>query len=213
MKTEGIFPTYNEILNYFRKLNSNKIIFFLHSDDLIYDKFTLGDVYSLFQNRKLDAIYGNIVFFKNNPFVFFRKWISHNKKKQLKIDKNVFKTKKFTKKDFIFGWSFPHTSFFFHTRVLNKLPKYYDDLKTSSDYGWSIEVLMLEDIKLYFFDRFIVKMRVGGTSTKLSNALLQTKNDYIIIKRLFYNNFLDFFYCSITLFSKKIRKITQFINK
>ena len=63
LKTEGIFQTYNEILNYLRKLNSNKIIFFLHSDDLIYDEFTLGDVYSLFQNKKLDAIYGNIVFF------------------------------------------------------------------------------------------------------------------------------------------------------
>ncbi len=207
---KGIFSCYNQVMDILKKRQINDIIYFLHSDDLIYENGTLKKIERLFETHNLDSLCGDIVFFKKNPKIFFRKWFASFKRNQIKIEDNLYRFKSFSKLDLLFGWSFPHTSFFFHSRILDKIPKYRENLKTSSDYGWSVEILLEEQINIHYLNEFIVKMRAGGTSTSISNILEQFKNDFVLIKKIFLKNHYDIFFCLIVLFSKKLRKIKQF---
>tara|TARA_B110000483_G_scaffold185744_1_gene219764 strand:- start:692 stop:1507 length:816 start_codon:yes stop_codon:yes gene_type:complete len=212
INTNGLFFAYNYAIKILKEKKIEDIIFFLHSDDLIYNNETLHVVENMFKKYKLKALLGNIVFFKNDKNKYFRYWKSNFPKKQVKISEEIYKFEKFTKKDLLFGWSFPHTSFFFHSSILHKIPNYDESLKTSSDYGWSTEILLENKFEIYYVDKYITKMKVGGRSTSLLNFGVQFINDFKIIKKLFYKNFYDIFFCLIVVFSKKIRKIKQFLK-
>ena len=210
IETEGLFFAYNKALEILKKREFEDIIFFLHSDDLIYDSETLQIVKNQFDNYNISSLIGNIVYFRDNEDKFFRTWKSNFPKKQKKINEKLYKLSKFSKKDLLFGWSFPHTSFFFHSKILNYIPKYDENLKTSSDYGWSIEIMLQNRFDIFYFDQFLIKMKSGGTSTNLSNFFKQIINDFKIIKKVFFSRPVDIFYCFCVLFFKKFRKIKQF---
>ena len=177
----------------------------------MYSKHILKNVNEIFIKYKNDCLYGDIVFYKNNPFKFFRIWRSDFKKKQIILKKNLFKLNFFSRKDFIFGWSYPHTSFFFHSKIIKKIPKYITEYKTSADYGWSVQLLLKNTFKILYFQKYIVKMKLGGHSPKILNLFKNLINDFKIIKKIFYKNIFDFPFCLIILISKKMRKIKQFI--
>ena len=210
INTKGLFFAYNEALNILRERKIEDIIFFLHSDDLIYDNDTLQIVKNKFEEYNISSLIGNIVYFSENQDKYFRKWKSDFPSKQKKVEQKLFKFSNFSKKDLIFGWSFPHTSFFFHSKILNHIPKYDENFKTSSDYGWSVEIMLQNKFDIFYFDQFLIKMKSGGTSTNLSNFLKQIISDFKIIKKIFFRNFLDIFVCCFILFFKKFRKIKQF---
>lgn len=209
---KGIFVCYNAIIKILKKKRYlNDIIFFLHSDDILFNNNTLLNISNIFKSHKIFALCGNVVFFKKNKNNIFRKWISNYPKKQIKIKGQLYKFSNFYKRDFLFGWSFPHTSFFFHTKIINQIPYYDHKLKTSSDYGWTIKILLKNQFNIYYLNKNIIRMRAGGTSTNFKNLILQSVNDFKIIKKIFYNNFFDYFYCLVILFFKKFAKLKQFL--
>ena len=208
--TKGLFFAYNRAINILKERKIDDIIFFLHSDDLIYDNETLQIVKNKFEEHDISSLIGNIVYFSDNKNKFFRIWNSDFKSKQIKISNKFYKFSKFSKKDLLFGWSFPHTSFFFHSKILNYLPKYDENYTTSSDYGWSVEIMLQNKFDIFYFDKNLIKMRSGGTSTNLSNVLKQTISDFKIIKKIFFRNYFDIFLCCFILFFKKFRKMRQF---
>ena len=210
IETNGIFFAYNEALRIIKKKEFKDIIFFLHSDDIIYESNTLKVVSDLFKKKNISSLIGNIAYFRKDQFNYFRVWKSEFSRKQILIENNLYKFSKFSKKDLLFGWSFPHTSFFFHTNILNRIPKYDETLKTSSDYGWSLEILLQNQFDIYYFDEFLVKMKTGGTSTNLSNLFIQLVNDFKVIKKFFFKEYMDIFVCLWVLSFKKLRKIKQF---
>ena len=207
---KGVFLCYNEILKFLKKNKVNDVIFFLHSDDLLYSNNTLLEINNIFKFYDIDALCGDVIFFKENKKEIFRKWISSYPKKQTKIHNKLYKFGNFYKKDFLFGWCFAHTSFFFHSRVINNIPFYDLDFKTSSDYGWSINLLLQNKIDIFYINKFLIRMRLGGTSTNLKNLFKQSINDYKIIKKIFYRSYLDNFYCFVILFFKKFIKLKQY---
>ncbi len=210
LNTKGLFFAYNEALKILQQRNFKDIIFFLHSDDLLYGNETLKIVKDKFKEHNINALIGNIVYFRNNQNKYFRSWRSNFPLKQNKIDNKLYKFSQILKKDLLFGWSFPHTSFFFHSNILQFIPKYDESFRTSSDYGWSVEIMLQNKFEIFYFDEFLIKMKSGGTSTNFSNFFGQFINDYKIIKKLFYKNITDIFYCYCVLFFKKFRKIKQF---
>jgi glycosyltransferase involved in cell wall biosynthesis len=213
VKTNGIFPAYNVAINILKKKKISDVIFFLHSDDLIYSKHTLKNVQDIFTKYNNDCLFGDIVFFRKNHFKYFRVWRAGFEKKQIQIYKNIYLINLFNRLDFKFGWSFPHTSFFLHSKVIKKIPKYRVDLKSSADYGWSVDMLLKNSFKLLYFNNFIVRMKVGGNSTKITNLLKNIISDFLIIKGIFYRNIFDLPFCLLILVSKKIIKVQQFFFK
>ena len=82
IKEQGIFPSYNKAYEILENKNYNDIIFFLHSNDIIFHEKTLENVENLFKFHNLDIAYGNIVFFKNNVNNIIRYWKVNTKKKK-----------------------------------------------------------------------------------------------------------------------------------
>lgn len=209
INSSGLFNAYNIAHNFLRKKNYNDIIFFLHSDDIIYNNFVLEKVVFQFNKYQLDSLFGNIFFFKKNKFKFFRTWKNKENISKL-IDNDLFLIKKFKKKDLLNGWTFSHTSFFFHSRILNLLPSYDEDYEFCSDYGWVLDIMLQNKFNIYYYNLNVIKMRYGGKSTKFKNLLINTFIDYLILRKKFLKSFFDFFFILAVLLSKKLRKILQF---
>ena len=209
ISSSGLFNAYNISHDLLRKRNYNDVIFFLHSDDVIYNNTVLEKITFQFNKYQLDSLFGNIFFFKNSQFKFFRSWKNNEKISKL-IDENLFLIKKFEKKDLLTGWTFPHTSFFFHSRILNLLPRYEENYEFCSDYGWILDIMLQNKFNIYYYNINTIKMRFGGKSTKFVNLGKNFFFDFLILKKKFSKSFTDFFFIIIVLFLKKFRKVLQF---
>lgn len=209
--SNSIYDCFNKALRVIKKQKINDVIFFLHSDDVIYNKNVFYYVNDFFKKYKIDILYGNIFYFRNKNKVSFRKWDASFKEKQNSVKKSLFALKKFAKKDFIRGWMFPHTSLFFHSRILDKISFYDTQYKISADYLWSLKLLLNNNLKIFYWNNYIVKMRYGGTSTNFKNIINVLIEDYKILYNLYKGSFFKIILVIFTLISKKIRKIRQFI--
>lgn len=210
INSSGLFNAYNISYNFLLNNNYDDIIFFLHSDDIIYDKSVLEKVEFQFNKKQLNSLFGNIKYFKDNQFKYFRTWNNYEKKSK-KIDENLFLIKKFKKRDLLTGWTFPHTSFFFHSRILHLLPGYDENYEFCSDYGMVLDVMLQNKFNIHYYNLNIIKMRYGGKSTKFLNLIYNTYIDFLILRKRFPKSFSYFFFILIILFFKKLRKIIQLL--
>ena len=102
------------------------------------------------------------------------------------------------------GWMPPHTSLFIKRNLLQDIGYYNESFKISSDYDFMIRIMKTNNLKIYFLNKFTVKMRLGGLSNKnISNILIKMKEDYIIMKHYNFNTFK-------TLLLKNLSKLIQF---
>ena len=72
----GIFEAYNFALDYLKKNNIYDIIFFIHSDDQLFNDKTLEDVNEIFKIYNPHCLFGNIAYFKNESSKLYRFWNS-----------------------------------------------------------------------------------------------------------------------------------------
>ncbi len=209
----GIFEAYNFALDYLKKNNIKDIVFFIHSDDQLFNNRTLEDVNEIFKKYNPHCLFGNIAYFKENNSKLYRFWNSSYKKKQNKLNDNFFKISKFSHKDLIYGYSFPHNSFIFDSKIIDKLPYYSTKYPFCSDYLWSLRAMLSNDIDFYFYDKYLIKMKYGGMSTTYKNIFKQQIYDFKIIKDVFYVSHRSNLICFFTLIMKKLRKLKQFFIK
>jgi len=205
--SNGLYGNFNAALKLKKKKKIKDIIFFLHSDDLVSNKFVLDNVNNIFLKYKPDILYGNIKYFKKKNKSFFREWNAKFKKKKIRVNKNLFLLKKFYREDFIKGWMFPHTSLFFHSNILKNLPLYNKKYRISADYLWSLKLLLKKNLKIFFWNNNVINMRYGGASTNLRNVLDIIIQDWNILYK-FYNRSLV--KTVISFFFKKLNKIQKF---
>ena len=64
------------------------------------------------------------------------------------------------------GWMPPHTSLFFKKNLLKEIGYYDESFKISSDYDFIIRLFKQNNLKIFFLNKFSVKMRSGGISNK-----------------------------------------------
>ena len=102
------------------------------------------------------------------------------------------------------GWMPPHTSLFFKKNLLNEIGYYDESFKISSDYDFIIRLFRKEKIKIFFLNKFTIKMRSGGISNRnIKNILIKMNEDLKIIKKLNSNPIK-------TILIKNLSKIKQF---
>ena len=80
--TKGLFFAYNRAINILKERKIDDIIFFLHSDDLIYDNETLQIVKNKFEKHDISSLIGNIVYFSDNQNKFLEIGIDLNQNKK-----------------------------------------------------------------------------------------------------------------------------------
>ena len=192
-KSSGIYGALNEGM----KASSGDIVGILHSDDEFIDKNVISLISQKFIDNNLDILFSNLFYTsKDNTNKIFRKWQSN-------LEEGIQSNQKLQKR-ILDGWMPPHTTLFFRKNLLDDIGYYDENLKISSDYDFIIRLFNKDNLKIFFLNKFTVKMRVGGISNNnIKNILIKMSEDYKIMKKF------KFDAIKVLLF-KNLSKIKQF---
>lgn len=179
---------YNALNKGIRKATGD-IIGILHSDDLFFQRDTIKVIVNSFKSSKADLIYANGIYVD---------------KEKINKTLRVYKAKSFKYRYLWFGWIPLHTTIFVRKEIFNKFGLYDESFEIASDYEISLRWFKNKEIKKYFLNEFVVKMRIGGKSTNLK---LQKRKSIEDLEIIYSNNLLGY----ITLICKIFRKIPQYI--
>ena len=172
------------------KLATGEIVGILNSDDIFYDKEVISHVADTFTVKDCDAVYGDVVYCKQNNLSSFVRYYS---------------SKKFKLNDFKKGLMPAHPSFFVKKVHYDNIGLYDPTYKISSDFDLLLRFLYFEKINAIYTPNILVVMRMGGISTQgIKSLILINKEHLMILKKhkIKTNNFI--------LYSRYFGKILEF---
>ena len=184
-KDNGLYDALNKGI----QKATGDIIGILHSDDVYYEPDTLQKIVDAFHVSNADLVYAN------GQYV---------DKSDISKVKRIYPSKPFNIVDLNFGWIPLHTTIYVKKDILQQYGLYDTQYRIASDYEISLRWFMNPNIKTYFLDTWVVKMRLGGKSTTPGLQKKKSTEDYAIIKKY---KLWGFF----TLGFKIARKIPQYI--
>lgn len=185
-KDNGIYDALNKGI----KLATGDIIGFLNSDDVYYNKHVISKIVNIFEKKKTDLIYGNLVYQtkENSSNKIIRYWKSNT------FENSYLK----------YGWMPPHPTLYCTKEVYNKYGLYNDSYKIAADYDFILRVFKETALIKTYIPTVLVKMDIGGISNKsLVNIYKKTIEDYKAIKKNRIGGI-------VTLLFKNFRKLNQF---
>ena len=74
----------------------------------------------------------------------------------------------------------PHTSIFLRLEIIKKNKPYRIDLKISADYDYILNLFKRKQLKICYFNRPIVNMSLGGTSTSGVRSLIKKIKEILL---------------------------------
>lgn len=172
------------------------IIGILNADDFYAHSKVLEKVNNVFNDQRIQACYGDLVYVKENVnqpdrFTTVRYW----------------KSGCFTPQSFYWGWMPPHPTFFVRKSVYEKHGLFNLNLGSAADYEIMLRFLLKHRIKCMYIPEVLVHMRIGGVSNaKLLNRLAANKND----RKAWAVNALKPY--PWTLILKPLRKLGQWVS-
>jgi len=188
-KDRGIYDAMNKGIG----LASGDIVGILNSDDVYSDAFVLSDVAKAFADPSVQALYADL------QYVF---------PDDLSRVQRTWKSGRFRKENFYYGWMPPHPTFFVRRGIYERCGLFNLELRSAADYEIMLRILLKKGISAFYLPRVIVKMRAGGVSNaSLANRLRANREDRLAWKL---NDLRPYFF---TLYLKPLRKIHQFIIK
>lgn len=128
---------------------SGEIIGLLHSDDLFFSKHTIYDVVRAFEANPVEAVFGDVEFFRAAPANVVRRYRS-----------NFFRPSRMK-----WGWFPAHTSLFLRREVYQTYGLYKTDFRIAADIDFLIRIFRFNQISWTYLPEVLVKMAVGGIST------------------------------------------------
>src|SRR5690606_14041563 len=140
----GLYNAMNKGIN----LATGDVTGILNSDDFYAHKDVLRKVAEKF-TPDVDAVYADLQYVKKDDAnKIHRYW----------------KSGKYTRNRFLWGWMPPHPTFFLRTKYYHRFGIYREDMKISSDYELMLRMLYKHQLKASYLPEVIVKMRTGGQS-------------------------------------------------
>jgi len=187
-KDNGIYDAMNKGIS----LTTGDLIAILNSDDLYIDAYVIEDIVKQIQISNTDIIYGNIILVKPD---------------NIENVKRIWKSSKFSKNSFRRGWHPPHPAFFVKKNIYDQYGVFDTTFEISADFELMLRFLEKYRVSAFYFNRFIVKMRLGGESTgSLKRIIIGNKN---VLKAFKKNNItVSFLYP----FCRFIPKLFQFFK-
>jgi glycosyltransferase involved in cell wall biosynthesis len=182
----GIYDAMNKGI----ALATGDIIGMLNADDFFADEQVLKQIAQAFTQSGADVLYGDIDYVDKHDKII-RKWRSGRYKPGC----------------FSLGWMPPHPSFYARRELFNKYGFYKPEYGSATDYELMVRFIHTHKATVYYINKVLVKMLVGGVSNKsIINRIKAWRNDFKAMKA----NGILFPYISVIL--KPFRKITQFIR-
>jgi glycosyltransferase involved in cell wall biosynthesis len=193
-KDHGIFDAINKGI----KKSRGKIISILHSNDYYYDKYSLENVANLFTLKKVDIVYGNLIYVsQNNKNFIIRYWKSSDFKKNL----------------FIKGWSPPHPAFFCKKKNYIEAGLYKINFGNSADIELMHRFLQVHRFKSYFLNKVLVVMRYGGASNSKIKNIIKQNLDILNFLKIKKNILLIVFFIIYKIFNRTLQATLYKITK
>lgn len=181
---KGIYDAINKGI---RNANGS-IVGILNSDDFFAGNDILSSVASLFELQNSDIVYGNLDYV-NREGDIVRAWRSGGYKSGI----------------FNWGWMPPHPTFYCKKNLYEHLGYYSLEYGTAADYELMIRFMHLNQLKISYLDKTMVKMSIGGVSNQhYINRIKAWRHDC----RAMRNNGINF--PLATIIFKPARKIFQF---
>ena len=171
-------------------LASGEFIMFLNSDDVLFDKNTIKLLMTNILEYSLDAIYGNISFFKHD----FQK------------PERIWKSSKFNVLNLKKGFHPPHPGLTVSKKLFSKVGKFNTNYKIVSDYDFMLRLFIQPNIKVRFIDAIIVNMRLGGASTTFKGIFYSFFEFIYVLKSNNYSNY-NILYILINRYILKIKQV------
>ena len=172
-KSIGIYGALNEGL----KFAGGDIIGVLHSDDQLYNSKVIETIEKIFSTQNIDILFANLLYVsKKDTNKIIRKWKSNLKEG---IQSNFFLKIKLIMDGCLLIQPYLLKKIF---EIFNC--GYDEGFKISSDYDYIIKIFRENNFKIFFLNKFIVKMKTGGASNKnIKNILTKVIEDYQIMKK------------------------------
>jgi len=175
------------------KAATGGVIGILNSDDFYPNSYVISNVAKTFVNQSCDAVYGDLVYVKENDTSQIARYWQAGEYSTSSI-KN--------------GWMLPHPTFFVKKEMYERYGYYNTDLKSAADYEMILKLLYKQNISVIYIPMILVKMRMGGASnSSLVNRLRANKEDGLAWTKNQLNKPL------FVRFKKPLQKIRQFFLK
>lgn len=188
-KDKGIYDAMNKGL----QLATGDIIGILNSDDVYNDEKVIEDVVATLTKNNAQALYANLVYVDRDD---------------LKKVKRYWKSGKFKRSGFKWGWMPPHPTVFIAKKHYDEFGGFNLQLKSSADYELMLRFFYKHNITPAYLNRVITRMRMGGESNvTVKNRIKGNKEDRMAWKI----NGLKANWFTLTI--KPLRKLPQFIIK
>jgi glycosyltransferase len=161
---KGIYNAFNKGID----IAKGDVVGFLNSDDFFYSPHSLKKINDSFNDESVLVVYGNLFLVDQyNTKKIFRRWRNSSK----------------TYSDIEYGWLPPHPSFYCRKICYKKFGKYNTKYGNSNDVDLMIRFLYLKKLKAKYIPNFLIKMRMGGVSTKnIFSIIIQNYENYKIIR-------------------------------
>lgn len=157
-KDDGIYEAMNKGI----EMASGEIIGILNSDDLYYENTTISNVVHEMNEKHVDIIYGDLVYFRT--------------KDESKIVR-YYEGRDFSRTLVSKGWVPPHPTFFVKKEVYDKYGKFDTQFKLSADFDLIVRFLSFHGVSYYYLPSVLVKMRLGGESTNSIRNIISMNID------------------------------------
>jgi glycosyltransferase involved in cell wall biosynthesis len=159
---KGIYDAINKGI----ALATGKYIYFLGSDDSLYDENVLQTVHDSILYADADIIYGNVIMRGSNEWV---------------VDRTVHAGEFDLKR--LISHNICHQSIFYHNAVFKKIGNYNLKYPVFADHDLNLRCAA--QYKFTFIDRIIANFNVGGASTQFADPAFERDRYSNILKYFF----------------------------
>lgn len=143
------------------------IVGFLHADDEFARPDVLSRVAACFQDPRVDAVYGDLVYVKNHdPDQVVRYWRSGPYKRA----------------SFAQGWMPPHPTFYVRREVYARHGGFDTRFRIAADYENMLRILWRGGAHAAYIPEVLVRMRTGGMSNQTMNLLRKSREDFAAMR-------------------------------
>ncbi|MCD7973421.1 MAG: glycosyltransferase [Candidatus Azobacteroides sp.] len=179
----GIYNTINKGI----RLATGDLVGVMHSDDIFFSRNVISLVARAFEKNEIDLLYGNGIFINLKTKRVVRNWIS-----------GTFHPSKIVR-----GWLPLHTTVYIKREIVNKYGLYDESFKIAADSEFLLRYMYELNLNIYYLNRYLIRMGMGGASTSLSKTFPKWKED----KRLYEAHGLNPY---VALPRKILSKVKQF---
>jgi glycosyltransferase involved in cell wall biosynthesis len=143
---KGIYDAMNKGI----RMASGDVIGTLNADDVYADTEVLSRVAVAMAQGKMDAIYGDVMFFTaDRPEVNLRRYSSRH----------------FSPSRIAWGWMPAHPTLFLCREIYHRFGLFRTDFRIAGDYEFVARIFKDASLRYHYLPEVLVRMRTGGVST------------------------------------------------